>query len=210
MDSIFLSFAQSSVVFELQHYKFHAQKVEDLLEQEMVELRKAHDEMTKDWDPYERAEFFENSHDEYWELGKIYPDIQRKSGVISIYSVLEKHLNSLCHLYTRLTKTDILLSDFGENDIVKRAQVYLTKVAKIDFPKEHETWREIQLIQQIRNKLVHADGVIPTGNQVLIGYIKNCPHLSLDPHNKITLGKGFVAYCSEIFSSFFEELFSRN
>ncbi len=48
MDSIFLSFAQSSVIFELQHYKFHAQKVEDLLEQEVLELRKAHNDMTKD------------------------------------------------------------------------------------------------------------------------------------------------------------------
>ncbi|WP_215406627.1 hypothetical protein [Vibrio gigantis] len=93
MKDLQLMFAQSSIVFELQHYRFHSAKVEELLTNEMIKLREEHDEMTKDWPAFDRAEFFENAHDDYWELGTKFPEIQRTSSVISVYSVLENSLN---------------------------------------------------------------------------------------------------------------------
>jgi hypothetical protein len=42
-------FARSSIVFELQHYRLHSQKVEALLEQEMQTLKSGHEEVIKDW-----------------------------------------------------------------------------------------------------------------------------------------------------------------
>ena len=203
-------FARSSIVFELQHYRLHSQKVEALLEQEMQTLKAGHEEVTKDWPDFERAEFFENAHDDYWELEKVFPEIQRKSSVISVYSVLENNLNHLCSLYSNITESEIELKDFGETDIIKRAQVYLTKVAKVDFPRDHSSWNEIQKIQQIRNKLVHAQGLIPSGNQKLISYIKESPSLELSDGYKISIQKGFVEHCTEVFGDFFDEFFTRN
>lgn len=210
MKSIQLIFAHSSVVFELQHYRLLAERVEQHLEQEVIELKKAHEEMTKKWDSFERAEFFENAHDEYWQLSKIYPEIQRKSGVISVYSVFENHLNRLCNLYKLTLDTDIVLNDFGESDIIKRAQIYLTKVAKTNFPKDHASWAEIQKLQQIRNKLVHSEGNVPTGNSQLTGYIGSSPHIALTDGNKIILKSGFIGYCTDVFSEFFEEFYALN
>ncbi|WP_215406625.1 hypothetical protein [Vibrio gigantis] len=66
------------------------------------------------------------------------------------------------------------------------------------------------MIQQIRNKLVHAQGIIPSGNQKLIGYIKGNQFLELSEGYKIIINKGFVEYCTRVFDSFFEEFFKRN
>jgi hypothetical protein len=210
VNSLKFIFARSSIVFELQHYRLHSEKVETLLEQEMLTLKKDHEEMTKDWPEFERAEFIENARDDYRELGKIFPEIQRNSNVISVYSVLENNLNHLCSLYSRITESDIELKDFGETDIIKRAQVYLTKVAKVDFPSDHSSWEEIQKIQQIRNKLVHAQGIIPSGNSKLITYINGNLYLELNGTSKVAIQKGFVEYCTRVFGDFFEEFFTRN
>lgn len=210
MESLSLIFARSSIIFELQHYRLHSQKVEALLEQEMKTLRANHDELTKSWTEFERAEFFDNAYDDYWELEQVFPEIQRNSNVISVYSVLENNLNHLCSLYSKVIESEIELSDFGEQDIIKRAQIYLTKVAKANFPAEHCSWKEIQKIQQIRNKLVHAQGIIPSGNSPLIAYINNCPYLALNDRKKVIIQKGFVEHCTEVFGNFFEQFFTQN
>lgn len=148
--------------------------------------------------------------DDYWELEQVFPEIQRNSNVISVYSVLENNLNHLCSLYSKVIESEIELSDFGEQDIIKRAQIYLTKVAKANFPAEHCSWKEIQKIQQIRNKLVHAQGIIPSGNSPLIAYISNRPYLALNDRKKVIIQKGFVEHCTEVFGNFFEQFFTQN
>lgn len=90
-------------------------------------------------------------------VGHHFPNILRKSFLVSLYSFLEHCLMEEC----RSRKgDDILLSPSdirGENDI-DRARVYLTKILRINFPSDSTEWEEIQNIRRLRNCIVHNHG----------------------------------------------------
>ncbi|MEH6711672.1 MAG: hypothetical protein V7733_10690 [Paraglaciecola polaris] len=205
-----LVLAQGCFVFELQHYRLYSEKIEGMLEQEVELLKEDHTSRVKCLNEKEREVFFDNRYDDYWELENLFSVIQRKSILISVYSVLEINLNQLCRLYSKVIDSDIVLEDLGEKDNIKRAQIYLTKVARVDFPLEHNSWTEIKKIQQIRNKLVHDNGNIPSGNSKLVRYIKNNTSLELDDSNRVVIRRGYIEHCISIFSDFFQELLNRN
>jgi len=90
-------------------------------------------------------------------VGHHFPNILRKSFLVSLYSFLEHWLLEQC--YSR--KGDEIsvnpLDVRGENSI-DRARVYLTKILRIDFPVDSPEWAEIQNIRRLRNCIVHDNG----------------------------------------------------
>lgn len=209
-----LPFAQAPILFDLQNHRLHSEKVEELLDAEVVNLKQKYEELRKDCESYEKFQFFEEAYEQYLEISEVYPQIQRKSELICIYSVLENSLNNLCALFQSVNKSPLKLRDLGEKDIIKRAKVYLTKVMTVQFPEDHSSWKEVTMIQKIRNKFVHEEGLFPTGSNDLIAYIKGNPYLDISkPHEdfyKIKLLKGFSSHCSTVFETFFDEFFKIN
>lgn len=199
---------EMSIRMDLEAFKKHIRNVESFLNQEVIAFEKHAAEVTAEWEDFERAEYYENLHNEYWELSKVYPSIQRKSELISIYTILENTINKICLLYQSSIENPVKIEDLEANGIIDRSKRYLEKVVLLDFPSRHNSWKEITKIQQIRNSFVHADGNVKTGNSDLIKYINQSQYLELK-NNKIKILNGFSEYCLQIFENFFNELFTR-
>jgi hypothetical protein len=105
------------------------------------------------------------------------------------------------------------MTDLKADGFIDQAQKYLVKVARIEFPNSHASWKELLKIQQIRNSFVHADGYVKSGNRDLIKYIRSSPYLDCDERFQspqkfgIVIKSGFTSHCAGLLGDFFDELF---
>jgi len=204
-----MPFLKMGIMMDLGTFKQHTRNVESFLNQEIKTFEKHAEEVTSKWEDYERAEYYEESSDQYWELSKVYPNIQRKSELMSIYTILENTIMRICLVYQSSIDNPVKMKDLEAHGIIDQGKRYLEKVVRLDFPSKHDSWKEIDKIQQIRNSFVHAAGHVKTGNKDLIKYIKQSPFLELKNNNQVEISNGFSEHCLDVFANFFDELFVR-
>lgn len=187
----------------LDSYRVHALMVEDFLASQINELK----EKIEDSDDLQ-TDVSIGAHDAYLEeIEVIFPSIQRRAEVIVSYSVLEHQMQQICESIETELDSLIKLKDLASNGIIDQCQKYLEKVALVPFPKKEAAWKEILFIQQIRNSLVHADGVVKTGNKALRGYINQNKYLDISNDNKVVLLSGFTVYCVDVYCHFLTDLY---
>lgn len=91
-----------------------------------------------------------------WDLNEIFlehfPNIQRKSALLTLYSFLENELYQLCFLFQDTNKFSIDLKDLNGKGISKTI-IYLKKVVGLQI----DSWEKIHEIRQIRNLIAHND-----------------------------------------------------
>ncbi|CAK2051176.1 hypothetical protein [Vibrio crassostreae] len=199
----------SFLIKELDLYKAHVRKVELLLASEVETFNKELLVIIEQLNESDANGFKCYREDDFFDLSVTFPLIQRKSELISAYTILENGLNKVCEIFEENIDNPIKLSDLSAHGIIDKSKKYLEKVAKINFPCGDDTaWVDIQLIQQIRNVFVHNEGVVKSGNKQLISYIIKSPFLELKPDFKIFIKEGFSYYCLQQFQEFFFSLFS--
>ncbi|MFG0731472.1 hypothetical protein [Photobacterium damselae] len=201
------TFVKSGILSELDSYMQHSDQVESLLNDEVKAFEDRHKNIAATMDQDQAEEYLEYMSDEYWELADKLPSIQRKSELISIYTLLENGLNQICSIYEHHLTNPIKLADLSSHGIIDKSKKYLEKVAQINFPSQTPKWEEIKKVQQIRNAFVHRDGLIKSNNQEIVNYINQSNYLSLKNQNKVVIKKGFTLHCLKLFRDFFEELF---
>ena len=140
--------------------------------------------------------------DTYWDLYEAFPNIRRKTEVINAYSVLEYGLKSLCSAYEKALKGQDIIDKWYLADSIK----YLKSNIGIDL-KTDINWKLIKSVQELRNKLIHNNGVININNKSLAKHIQEHPSLDLDRNNQVLIFSGYAEYCFTIISDFFFELF---
>ncbi|ELA7146459.1 hypothetical protein RAX57_000909 [Vibrio parahaemolyticus] len=187
----------------LDSYRVHALMIEDFLESQIHELKEK--TSNSDCSPTEMSIGVHDACID--EIEVIFPSIQRRAQVIVSYSVLEHQMLQICESIEKETDSLIKLKDLASNGIIDKCQKYLEKVALVTFPKSSESWKEVLFIQQIRNSLVHADGLIKTGNQDLRGYINQCKYLEISRDNKVVLLSGFTVHCVDVCCHFLTDLY---
>ncbi|ASG02285.1 hypothetical protein PO25_16595 [Vibrio anguillarum] len=199
----------SFLIKELDLYKTHVTKVELLLASEVENFNKELLVITEQMSDSDANGFKCYREDDFFDLSITFPLIQRKSELISAYTILENGLNKVCEIFEENIDNPIKLSDLLAHGIIDKSKKYLEKVAQINFPCGDGTaWVEIQLIQEIRNVFVHNEGVVKSGNKQLISYIGQSPFLELKPDFKVFVKQGFSYYCLQLFQEFFFSLFS--
>jgi len=204
-----IGFFKRGVRDDIDQFRLHINGVESYLEKEVKDLVNYHEERTKDLTQEEKDEYYDFYSDDYWQLSEVFPNIQRKSELIGIYTLLEHHLNSLCSIYEGHSNSQVKLSDLRANGIIETAKKYLVKVIGINFPSSGATWQEIKKVQRIRNLFVHNDGQLKgnEGDKLPIKqYISSSPFLELDQYERIIIKKGFSDHCLGLFRTFFDEL----
>ena len=111
--------------------------------------------------PYTSVEIYNGLDSASWDLDSIFkdyfPSLQRRSALLSIFSLFENELNKLCYLYMAEKSITIDLSDLKGSGVV-RAVEYLSKVVEINTHKSSREWQEIKSIQKLRNVIAHQDG----------------------------------------------------
>ena len=84
-----------------------------------------------------------------------YPQLLRSALFATGYGVFEFFMTTLCKELEEHTVGPRLKDLRGEG--IRRASLYLTKVARIDFPDSDE-WQRLLLYGLLRNALVHSQG----------------------------------------------------
>ncbi|MEZ9465075.1 hypothetical protein AB4178_25820, partial [Vibrio splendidus] len=200
-------YVKSGIYSELNSYRMHTLHVYDLLEEEAKSVQKHHENVANDMDQDEALEYLEFMSDDYWELADTLPSIQRKSELISIYTILENGLNQICSIYESNIDNPVKVSDLASHGIIDKSRKYLEKVARVSFPEDSDEWKEIKTIQTIRNAFVHRNGLIKEGNQEVINYINDTQYLSLKDGQKVVIDEQFTLHCLTLFKEFFIKLF---
>ncbi|GAW97291.1 MULTISPECIES: hypothetical protein [Colwellia] len=202
-------FAYSALIMELDSYKAHVKKVDSLLEIERTDFEGQLQSDINQMDELDAKAYVDFMHEEHWELLETLPSIQRKSELISMYTILENGLNQVCKIFQDEIQNPVKLSDLSSHGIIDKSKKYLEKVALIKFPSgAGSDWEEIIFIQQIRNAFVHNEGLVKEGNKKLITYINNSKFFELKADSKLLINKGFSWYCLQVFQDFFTSLFS--
>lgn len=148
--------------------------------------------------------------DQSWDLKEVFevhfPSLQRNSALITLFSFLEKELDSLCILFQKEKKLKLKLKDINGKGI-DRATTYLMKVASLNFTKSTE-WNEVKSIQKIRNLIVHNGGSLenPDGSTKKheVEYIESCKFLSGE--KEVLIQNGYLEYVLSSIDSYFRTI----
>ncbi len=93
----------------------------------------------------------------------IIPSYFYHSSVVTLYSLLENSLNSLCLIIQEETNFIVGLNDLTGSNIVEKARRFLAKTASIDFEELDNDWMRITDFQKLRNLIVHNNSQIKIG-----------------------------------------------
>lgn len=105
-----------------------------------------------------------------------YPNLQRRSILLILFSFLEHQLDQLCELFATDQKLNIIHTDLKGKGI-DRTRLYLQKVIRLRLGNS-AVWQEIKRIQKIRNVVVHNDAKLVGVGKEVIEYVDRASHLS--------------------------------
>lgn len=121
-------------------------------------------------------------------------ELFRKSLVMSIYSYLEYFLKIRCLELSNTCNSKIKPDDLKGGEIDKFIK-YIDFIESIDLKNHHKhLWKKIKMIQLIRNKIVHSNGLLDSRqDQEILGFIKrDGAKLIKLKNNKIFINKFFL------------------
>ena len=155
-----------------------------------------------------------NHLDEIFEY--YFPNLQRRSTLIILFSFLEHQLDLLCELFAATRRLNIVYTDLRDKGI-DRSRRYLIKVMRLPLDDNSAIWQEIKKIQKVRNVVVHNDAKLdPKLAEKVIRIVKDAKYLSLasdsesyyyhDIDDEINILEGYLthvlntcdSYCSEL------------
>jgi hypothetical protein len=112
------------------------------------------------------------------------------------YTRIEGILNSLCHAAKGQQNLPLSLGDLKGSGI-RRAKRYLTRLAGVSEPFQTSDWRQLTNYNELRNVLVHGEGVLQdtSQHQTLRGFVDRHQLLDLDDNGFIIIRQGF---CEEV------------
>lgn len=146
-----------------------------------------------------------------WNLDGIfiyfYPNLLRRSSLLSLIGIFEKELNDLCKLFKTVKQYQIDIKDLNGMGM-ERASLYLEKIACIDVCRSSKEWGEIKNIQKIRNIVAHRNGSLLDNSgkeeKSLTNYINTID--SLEGGNELFIKEGFLGHVLSVYSSYFKLL----
>ena len=77
------------------------------------------------------------------------------SAIVSLYSLLENNINSLCEIIELESTLEIKLKDLAGSNIIDKGRLFLIKIGGVDFEKIDKEWFRIKDFQKLRNLIVH-------------------------------------------------------
>ncbi len=185
-------------------FKSQDKKISDWIETEVAKL------------PIEEQERYRELYSEdYWKFKSSFPDIQRTTIFITIYSELENVLKFLCSALT--TEKGCRIQTYKwRGGILENVKKCLETDIGIETSNIVALWNEVKKIRKIRNTIVHSGGWLHKGKESeaeVIDYITNGrKSVTLDDKGdgfyKIKLSDAFIFDVMDIFDQLLKELLS--
>lgn len=134
-----------------------------------------------------------------------FSNILWKSCFVSLYTYLETSLMHRCQWQRQRIGITIDLKDMAKSGL-ERSMLYLEKVVRIKFSRgTSREWSDIQNYRQLRNCIVHNQGVLDENvehREKLARYLRNKSTISLDINNEILLSREFCEETIETIERF--------
>lgn len=153
-----------------------------------------------------REEFGEETGEKpiYWDQYEIYaydyPNLLRKSFLITCYSMLEHVLINECKTQKFLKSITTDINDMNEKSVIDNVKQYL-KLAGLNIVTM-KSWEDIRNIQKIRNCIVHSELVSNCKKPELIkNYVENRKDIFIE-YDKIILTPEYCRYVVDTFHTF--------
>ena len=151
--------------------------------------------------------------DEYWDLFISFPEIQRKSELVNLYSILEAGLKSISKAYEKSINSATKIKDIKNPSPFFKFKEYLSGVVKISEPFEDDLWTEMDNIRLIRNVITHQGGVVNVKNTSetalqLLEYINNDENLTINNRHMVVINSAYISNSLSITHQFFFLLFN--
>ena len=109
----------------------------------------------------QEVEVYGNLDSMGWDMKALFeehfPNLQRRSALITVYSSFEYEFVQLCAVFQKEKNLTVGVYDLSGHGIWQAAN-YLEKVAQLDTHRGSRQWQTINHIRVIRNMIVHRDG----------------------------------------------------
>jgi hypothetical protein len=119
------------------------------------------------------------------------------SVMISLWIFMESEFRGYCRAMQNVMGIKISFSDIYGSPIEK-FKIYTQKVANLDFGLTNENWEDLKAINEIRNSIVHLDGVVKN-KKLIENFIKRHKIKYLLEEDRIVLSKEsletIISYC---------------
>jgi len=197
----FVSLMEELVEHSIRKYKTDKQK--ELVEEDFGEDGGIHGQIVETYGGLDSMSWsFEAVFEEH------FPNLQRRSALITVYSYFEHELRKLCILFQHEKRLELTPTDLRGKGFEQSAD-YLQKVVGLTIDKKSSEWQSFKRIRAIRNMVVHRDGrvqnsqgEIPEEDGDAIAHLK---YLKVEG-NEVVLDKGFVSQAVDIFKDYFKVL----
>jgi hypothetical protein len=128
-----------------------------------------------------------------------------KNFIVSLYSFIESQLFELCDLLKTENKLSLRHKDLSDRGVYQ-AKKYLLKVAKVDL--QEKLWEELDMINTIRNTIVHNDGGISDADKrKTMKYLSKYELVNSKDDNGLNLSVGFCFHLINFTRTFFTNLY---
>lgn len=161
----------------------------------------------------QNIEHYEGLESMTWNLTDLFeshfPNLQRKSAFITLYSFLENELEKLASNLKSELAHEGRIQDIAGNGIFQ-SYTYLKLIIALDIAKDAPVWQKINDINKVRNLIVHAEGVLSQDSHTkekqeqLVKRLKD--HLSTNDDDELVLSATFLEYVLRCFDEFFQYL----
>jgi hypothetical protein len=192
---------------DISDFRKHIDKYENLINEE---FEKYNEYLYNDKKFFEYYQRFGTEYNLSNLLSEEFPNLHKRSALISILSLFEHKMNILCELYRNILKLTVSFRDMREGGI-DQSRMYLEKIVGLDISNIH-WWDDIKNFQKIRNKIVHQDSEIYNEDLEIISFIKKSEGIELyelSNYKEIRIKKPFLVYCLDTIEKFINELLEK-
>jgi hypothetical protein len=127
------------------------------------------------------------------------------SVLISVWVFMEAEFKGYCGAMQHAMGVSLNYSDL-RGSTIERFKNYTSKVLKLDLMLRDENWEDLKAINEIRNSLVHTDGIV--GNKKLVNnFIKHHKLAGLLYENKISIDKNILIIIITLCRLFIERIY---
>jgi hypothetical protein len=180
--------------------------IERLLEDEVKRAHKRVEKTRENASDQTQSDAAEYLAELEYIYGEMFPSMIRSSLLVSCYSLLESSLAGLCEwLSSERSLEQPLLRSRGS--VIQKAKGYLSRIIRLSIPAKSPFWKELILVGQIRNRIVHFDGRLGAISPAMASYLKDKnEYLTTDASGRVVAGRGYISHISETMQQLFRSL----
>lgn len=165
-------------------------------------IEKYQDEQKSEYEEIEFERSIDGLVDEMIPYTSYYPDILRKSLLVSIWAFYEHQLIGFC----RKKEPTIIF----KKDILDNARKYIKNEMKIDFPDQGKDWIFLKHVRDVRNNIVHEGAYVEEDSKLENVIKDHLKDINLSEDSAIVIESQFIPKLLSVIDHHLYNLFVEN